>query len=51
MDTNLLAPSAIASNAGFALGTAAGYFLHRPDSSFIFSVMSHGVQVGFNKKF
>ena len=37
--------------AGFALGTAAGYFLHRPESPFIFSVMPHGIQIGFKKKF
>jgi acid phosphatase family membrane protein YuiD len=37
--------------AGFALGFAGGYFLHRPGSPFIFSVMPRGIQVGFKKQF
>jgi len=37
--------------AGFALGFAGGYFLHRPGSPFIFSIMPHGIQIGFKKQF
>jgi undecaprenyl-diphosphatase len=37
--------------AGFALGFASGYFLHRPGSPFVWSIMPHGVQVGFKKQF
>lgn len=36
---------------GFALGTAAGYFLHRRGSPFIFSVMPHDIQIGFKEAF
>lgn len=37
--------------AGFALGTAAGYFLHRPGTPVILSVLPHGFMVGFKKEF
>ncbi len=37
--------------AGYALGTASGYFLHRSGSPLVFSVMPHGVQVGFKMQF
>jgi len=37
--------------AGVALGTASGYLLHRPGSPLIFSVMPHGIQIGFRKRF
>lgn len=37
--------------AGYALGTAAGYFLHREGSPLIFSVMPHGIQIGLKKQF
>jgi membrane-associated phospholipid phosphatase len=37
--------------AGFALGTAAGYFLHRPGTPIILSVLPHGFEVGFRKEF
>lgn len=37
--------------AGFALGTAAGYFLHREGSPLIFSIMPHGIQIGLKKQF
>jgi hypothetical protein len=36
---------------GYALGTAAGYFLHRRGPPIIFSVMPHGIQIGFKKQF
>lgn len=32
--------------AGFALGFAGGYFLHRPGSPFVWSIMPHGIKVG-----
>lgn len=37
--------------AGFALGTAAGYLLRRPESPIIWSIMPHGIQIGFRKQF
>ena len=37
--------------AGFALGTAAGYLLHRPGSPLILSVLPHGFAIGFRKEF
>lgn len=37
--------------AGFALGTAAGYLLHRPESPITWSIMPHGIQIGFRKQF
>jgi hypothetical protein len=37
--------------AGYALGTASGYFLHRSGSPLIFSIMPHGIQVGFKREF
>ena len=37
--------------AGFALGTAAGYFLHRPGTPIILSVLPHGFEIGFRKEF
>lgn len=37
--------------AGFALGTAAGYFLHRPGTPVILSVLPHGFEIGFRKEF
>jgi len=37
--------------AGYALGTASGYFLHRSGSPLIFSIMPHGIQVGIKKQF
>jgi undecaprenyl-diphosphatase len=37
--------------AGYALGTASGYFLHRSGSPLILSVMPHGIQVGIKKQF
>jgi hypothetical protein len=37
--------------AGYALGTASGYLLHRSGSPLIFSVMPHGIQVGFKRQF
>lgn len=37
--------------AGFALGAAAGYFLHRPGTPLILSVLPHGFAVGFKKEF
>jgi undecaprenyl-diphosphatase len=37
--------------AGFALGTAAGYFLHRPGTPVILSVLPHGFAIGFKKEF
>ena len=37
--------------AGFALGTAAGYFLHRPGSPIIFSILPHGFEIGFRRRF
>jgi membrane-associated phospholipid phosphatase len=37
--------------AGFALGTAAGYFLHRPGMPIILSVLPNGFAIGFKKEF
>ena len=38
--------------AGFALGTAAGWFMHRnPDSPYVLRIMPHSVYVGLSKKF
>ena len=37
--------------AGFALGTASGYFLHRAAPPLVWSVMPHGIQIGFKKQF
>lgn len=37
--------------AGFALGTAAGYLLHRPGSPVILSLLPHGFAIGFRKEF
>jgi len=37
--------------AGFALGTAAGYFLHRPGMPVILSVLPRGFAIGFKKEF
>ena len=37
--------------AGFALGTAAGYLLHRPGSPLILSILPHGFAIGFRKEF
>jgi len=37
--------------AGYALGTASGYFLHRSGPPLIFSVMPHGIRVGIKKQF
>ena len=37
--------------AGFALGTAAGYFLHRSGTPIILSVLPHGFAIGFKKEF
>jgi hypothetical protein len=36
--------------AGFALGTAAGYFLHRPGMPVILSVLPHGFEIGIRKE-
>jgi hypothetical protein len=37
--------------AGFGLGFASGYLLHRSGSPFIFSIMPHGVQIGLKTQF
>jgi hypothetical protein len=38
--------------AGFALGTGAGWLMHRnPNTPYILSVMPHGIYVGISKKF
>jgi undecaprenyl-diphosphatase len=37
--------------AGYVLGTASGYFLHRSGSPLILSVMPHGIQIGISKRF
>ena len=37
--------------AGFALGTAAGYFLHRPGMPIILSVLPNGFAIGFKRDF
>lgn len=36
--------------AGLALGTAAGFLLHRPGSPLILSVLPHGFAIGFRKE-
>lgn len=36
--------------AGFALGTAAGYLLHRPGTPVILSVLPHGFEIGIRKE-
>lgn len=36
--------------AGFALGTAAGWYAHERKSPFILSVLPHGFEVGFSKR-
>ena len=36
--------------AGFALGTAAGYFLHRPGTPVFLSILPHGFEIGFRKE-
>lgn len=36
--------------AGLALGTAAGYFLHRPGTPVILSILPHGFEIGFRKE-
>ena len=36
--------------AGFALGTAAGYFLHRPGMPVILSVLPRGFEIGIRKE-
>lgn len=35
--------------AGFALGTASGYYAHHRDSPFVLGYMPHGVFIGFGK--
>jgi hypothetical protein len=37
--------------AGFGLGFASGYFMHRLKTPLIFSVMPHGIQVGLKMQF
>jgi membrane-associated phospholipid phosphatase len=38
--------------AGFALGTGAGWLMHRnPNAPYILSIMPHGIYVGIGKKF
>jgi len=37
--------------AGWALGTATGYFAHRRDSPFILQFMPHSIAVGYKKRF
>jgi len=37
--------------AGFAIGTAAGYYAYRRDSPLVLSVMPHGIQVGLRHHF
>lgn len=37
--------------AGFALGTATGFLMHRRESPIILSVLPHGFAVGFRKRF
>lgn len=37
--------------AGFALGTAAGYFFHRPGSPIIWSILPRGIEIGFRRQF
>ena len=37
--------------AGFALGTAAGYFAHARDTPFVLGVLPHGISVGIRSRF
>jgi undecaprenyl-diphosphatase len=37
--------------AGYALGTASGYFLHRSGSPLIWSVAPHAIQIGLKVEF
>lgn len=37
--------------AGFALGAAAGYLLHRPGTPVILSILPHRFEIGFRKEF
>ena len=38
--------------AGFAIGTTAGWYMHRnPDTPYILRIMPHGIYVGIGKKF
>jgi len=37
--------------AGFALGTATGYFAHARDNPFILSVLPHGFMIGLHEQF
>jgi len=37
--------------AGYALGTASGFLLHRNGSPLIFSILPRGIQVGFKRQF
>ena len=37
--------------AGWALGTATGYFAHRRDSPFILQLMPHSIALGYRKRF
>ncbi|HEX9395639.1 MAG TPA: phosphatase PAP2 family protein [Burkholderiales bacterium] len=37
--------------AGFALGTAAGYYAHGRDNPLILGIMPHGIMVGLKKQF
>jgi PAP2 superfamily protein len=37
--------------AGFALGTGAGWLMHRPDTPFVLSVLPHGFYVGLKRSF
>jgi len=37
--------------AGFALGTATGYFLHRSGMPIILSVLPGGFEIGFRRRF
>src|SRR6266511_6405150 len=36
--------------AGFAIGTAAGYYAHSRDSPFILQALPHGIAVGIRKQ-
>jgi hypothetical protein len=37
--------------AGFAIGTTAGWLMHRPDTPYILRIMPHGIYVGVSKSF
>ncbi len=37
--------------AGYVLGTASGYFLHRSGAPLVLSIMPHGVQIGLKMQF